>query len=301
MNNLKKTLTVRLAQGIGNQLFMYANAYSLSKSYNYQLFIDNTSGYFKKKDQLRTYELNNFLLEENLATSDLKFDTHSKNLKRKILIKLDKFRKHRSFILEKKDANKKTFFTKINLDNYSNKLFLEGHFESEKYFYEYKDDLKKIFKVKNNLLENNNLYMDDIKNNNSVSICIRQNRYSEGRLKNNDKSLKFTKDTIDYIHRAITYIKKKIDNPMFFVWSNDFKNLREHFNEREYVFVENSINKSLNDFHLFNFSKHFIVGPTSFHWWGAWLNNNPNKICLRPKNINPSNNNDFWPNEWISI
>ena len=301
MNSLKKTLTVRLAQGIGNQLFMYANAYSLSKSYNYQLFIDNTSGYFKKKDQLRTYELNNFLLEENLATSDLKFDTHSKNLKRKILIKLDKFRNYRSFILEKKDANKKTFFTKINLDNYSNKLFLEGHFESEKYFYEYKDDLKKIFKVKNNLLENNNLYMNDIKNNNSVSICIRQNRYSEGRLKNNDKSLKFTKDTIDYIHRAITYIKKKIDNPMFFVWSNDFKNLREHFNEREYVFVENSINKSLNDFHLFNFSKHFIVGPTSFHWWGAWLNNNPNKICLRPKNINPSNNNDFWPNEWISI
>ena len=301
MNNVKKTLTVRLAQGIGNQLFMYANAYSLSKSYNYQLFIDNTSGYFKKKNQLRTYELNNFLLEENLATSDLKFDTHSKNLKRKILIKLDKFRNYRSFILEKKDANKKTFFTKINLDNYSNKLFLEGHFESEKYFYEYKDDLKRIFKVKNNLLENNNLYMNDIKNNNSVSICIRQNRYSEGRLKNNDKSLKFTKDTIDYIHRAITYIKKKIDNPMFFVWSNDFKNLREHFNEREYVFVENSINKSLNDFHLFNFSKHFIVGPTSFHWWGAWLNNNPNKICLRPKNINPSNNNDFWPNEWISI
>ena len=301
MNNLKKTLTVRLAQGIGNQLFMYANAYSLSKSYNYQLFIDNTSGYFKKKDQLRTYELNNFLLEENLATSDLKFDTYSKNLKRKILIKLDKFRKHRSFILEKNDANKKTFFTKINLDNYSNKLFLEGHFESEKYFYEYKDDLKNIFKVKNNLLENNNLYMNDIKNNNSVSICIRQNRYSEGRFKNNDKSLKFTKDTIDYIHRAITYIKKKIDNPTFFVWSNDFKNLREHFNEKEYVFVENSINKSLNDFHLFNFSKHFIVGPTSFHWWGAWLNNNPNKICLRPKNINPSNNNDFWPNEWISI
>ena len=301
MNNLKKTLTVRLAQGIGNQLFMYANAYSLSKSYNYQLFIDNTSGYFKKKDQLRTYELNNFLLEENLATSDLKFDTYSKNLKRKILIKLDKFRNYRSFILEKKDANKKTFFTKINLDNYSNKLFLEGHFESEKYFYEYKDDLKNIFKVKNNLLKNNNLYMNDIKNNNSVSICIRQNRYSEGRFKNNDKSLKFTKDTIDYIHRAITYIKKKIDNPTFFVWSNDFKNLREHFNEKEYVFVENSINKSLNDFHLFNFSKHFIVGPTSFHWWGAWLNNNPNKICLRPKNINPSNNNDFWPNEWISI
>ena len=51
MNNVKKTLTVRLAQGIGNQLFMYAHAYSLSKKINYDLYIDNTSGYFKKKNQ----------------------------------------------------------------------------------------------------------------------------------------------------------------------------------------------------------------------------------------------------------
>ena len=301
MNYAQKIITVRIAEGIGNQLFMYANAYSLSKKFNYDLSIDDKSGYFKNKNSLRTYQLNNFQIDENLANSKHRFDSYLKDLNRKILKKVDKFSSFKKFLLEKKDSLKKTSYYEINLDKYSNQIFLEGHFESEKYFYEYKDDLKKIFKVKNNLLENNNLYMNDIKNNNSVSICIRQNRYSEGRLKNNDKSLKFTKDTIDYIHRAITYIKKKIDNPMFFVWSNDFKNLREHFNEKEYVFVENSINKSLNDFHLFNFSKHFIVGPTSFHWWGAWLNNNPNKICLRPKNINPSNNNDFWPNEWISI
>ena len=49
-----------------------------------------------------------------------------------------------------------------------------------------------------------------------------------------DIGKELSKDTIDYIRRAITYIKKKIDNPMFFVWSNDFKNLREHFNENEY-------------------------------------------------------------------
>ena len=301
MKDSRKILTVRLAQGIGNQLFMYANAYSLSKKYNYQLLIDNTSGYFKKKDQFRSYELNNFLLEENLATPDLKFDTYNKNLKRKILIKLDKFRKNRSFFFEKKDFFKKTLFNKINLDNYSSKLFLEGHFESEKYFYEYRENFKKIFKVKNNLLENNNSYINNIKNNNSVSICIRQHRFSEGSLKNKDKSLKFTRDTIDYVYRSINYIKQKIDNPKFFIWSNDFRNLREYFKEDDYIFVDNSKNKSLNDFHLFNFSSHFIVGPTSFHWWGAWLNQTPDKICIRPKNINPSNNVDFWPANWISI
>ncbi len=46
---MKNKLIVRIAEGIGNQLFMYANAYSLSKKINYDLYIDNTSGYFKKK------------------------------------------------------------------------------------------------------------------------------------------------------------------------------------------------------------------------------------------------------------
>ncbi len=301
MNNIKKTLILRLSQGIGNQLFMYANAYSLSKKYNYKLLIDNTSGYFKKKNQHRSYELNNFLIDENIAGPDVKFDTYGKDLKRKILIKLDSFRSHKSFILEKKDSYKKTFFRKINLDNFSDRLFIEGHFESEKYFSEYQKDLKKIFKIKNNKLEKNNIYIDDIKNNNSVSICIRQNRYSEGKSKNDKKSFKFTKDTIDYIYRSIDYIKQKVENPKFFIWSNDFVNLREYFNTSEYVFIDNKINKSLNDFNLFNYSKHFIVGPTSFHWWGAWLNDNPNKICIRPANINPSNNENFWPEKWISI
>ena len=56
-----------------------------------------------------------------------------------------------------------------------------------------------------------------------------------------------------------------------------------------------------NDFYLFKFAKHFIVGPSSYHWWGAWLNENKNKICLRPANLNPSNNKKFWPDKWINI
>ena len=162
-------------------------------------------------------------------------------------------------------------------------------------------NLKNIFKVKESLINNKNKYIDDLTQNNSVSICIRQNRYSEGKLKNDHKSSKFTKDTIEYVDRAVKYVKQKVNNPKFFVWSNDFNNLNEYFNKNEFTFIENQENKALNDFHLFSYSKHFIVGPTSFHWWGAWLNDNPDKICIRPSNINPSNNKDFWPNSWINI
>ena len=180
-------------------------------------------------------------------------------------------------------------------------VFLEGHFESENYFKKYSKEIKENIKINNDYINLDNKYVDILKNSNSVSICIRQNRYSEGKVKNNYKSIEFTKKTISYVNNAVKLIKNKIDNPKFFIWSNDFTNLRKYFNQNEFIFIENKKNKSLNDFYLFKYCKHFIVGPTSFHWWGAWLNENSNKICIRPKNINPSHNINFWPESWISI
>ena len=90
-------------------------------------------------------------------------------------------------------------------------------------------------------------------------------------------------------------------NPKFLLWSNDFTDLEKYFPTNKFLYVINSENKILNDFYLLTQCKYFIVGPSTFSWWGAWLSNNENKICIRPKNINPSNNLDFWPESWISI
>ena len=46
-----KKIIVKIAAGMGNQMFMYANAYTLSKKYSLNLKVDNTSGYFQKKKQ----------------------------------------------------------------------------------------------------------------------------------------------------------------------------------------------------------------------------------------------------------
>ena len=46
---MENNLVVRIAEGLGNQMFMYATAFNLSKKINYRLFVDNESAYFKKK------------------------------------------------------------------------------------------------------------------------------------------------------------------------------------------------------------------------------------------------------------
>ena len=85
---------------MGNQLFMYANSLSLSKKINYNLFIDNESGYFQKN--IRSYQLDNFNIDTPICENKYKFNNQLKNIKRKILIKLDRYKKKNIFIRKKK-------------------------------------------------------------------------------------------------------------------------------------------------------------------------------------------------------
>ena len=296
-----KKVIIRIAEGLGNQLFMYSNGFALSKENDYNLFIDDTSGYFKKKNQFRNFKLDQFNISSNFISPAFKFDNYYLDFKRKIKKKLDFYRYKKSFLIEFKDKKKVSSFSKIDLSKFSETIYVEGYYQSEKYFISHKNELINEFKIKNDYIDLKNHLIKDLKHNESVSICIRQNRFSEGKTTDKKKSSQFTKDTIDYINRAVSFFKKRINNPKFFIWSDDFSNLNEYFNDNEFTFIKNFNNKILNDFYLFQFSKHFIVGPTTFHWWGAWLNENPNKICLYPSNINPSNNTDFWPENWISV
>ncbi len=298
---MSKKIIVRIAEGIGNQLFMYAHAYALSKKINYDLYIDNTSGYFQKKN-IRSYELDKFNINTSLSDKKYRFDSFLLNLNRNLLKKIDIYKTNKSFLIESKDRNKITNYHDTVKLNFSDILYVEGYYETEKYFKDFANDLKKKFTINEKYLEKNNKYIDLVKNSNSVSISVRQHRFSERRQINYSKSIKFVQNTVNYINKAVIFFKNKIPNAKFFIWYNDFTGLNEYFDENEFIFIKNNTNKSINDFNLFKYAKHFIVGPTSFHWWGAWLNQNPNKICVRPADhLNPSNNKDFWPEDWKVI
>ena len=95
---MQYNIIARIAEGIGNQLFMFANAYYLSRKFNYNLLLDNTSGYFKKKNQIRTFELDKFDLKSTIANDNLKFDTYPLDIKRKLFKSIYIFKKKRFFL-----------------------------------------------------------------------------------------------------------------------------------------------------------------------------------------------------------
>jgi hypothetical protein len=299
---MNKIIVAKISEGLGNQLFMYANAYALSKKFNLNLYIDPYSGY--KKHNIRSFMLDNFNISSTIASPEWIFSNNYRNLIKKIKIKYDFLKKKKSFFFELKDKNKLTKFNTINLNNMDNAFYIDGNFESEKYFLDYKKDLMNEFSFKNDLSDNK--YLDIINNNNVVSISVRQNRFSERENNKYDdfsinKSKNFLAETVNYINQSIKFIKTKLDKPKFLLWSNDFTDLEKYFPKNEFLYVINLENKILNDLYLLTQCKYFIVGPSTFSWWGAWLSNKENKLCIRPKYINPSNNIDFWPESWISI
>lgn len=309
---MKSSLTIQISEGLGNQIFMYAFAYALSKSFGYNLYIDNQSGYTRQKNLLRNhqkYMLDNFNIEGTIAFNNMIYNTSLKRLKKKFLLLVDFFSKNKKFLIENKTMidNKKVAETLIEFNKLkiSDRLYVQGNFENELYFSKYKSDLRKIFTPKQNLIDEKDSIINKIKNSNSISLHIRRNRFSDQdklkTTKNINKSENFTNEIINYINTSVDFVNSKIVNPEYFIWTNDHYNISAVLDKikiNNYTLINKDV---INDFNLFKYCKHFIVGPSSFHWWGAWLNENPNKLIIRPSNLNPSNNKNFWPKDWISI
>ena len=307
---MNKKLIVRVAEGLGNQMFSYAAALSFAKLNSYELYVDGKSAYYKKKN-IRDFNLNQFNLSGIIIKDKPVYDNFYKNSLLKISRKIDKLRKKKNFISELKQKNKLTKYNKIFSKNLNNTVYMEGHYECEKYFLDIKDILIKEYILKNykpnNFLENC-IYKN---RNRSVGIVLRQNRFSE-RTGNKDskisklKSYYFMKDQLQYIERAVNFFKKKINNPVFYVFSDFTNNLRDYFDEKKFIIINfqgSQKNKMLHDYYFLSKMKNHIVSPTTFHWWPAWLNfkNQQSTLTVRPKNINNSNNIDYWPSKWIKI
>ena len=305
---MSKKLVVRIANGLGNQLFLYASSYALAKQLDRELLIDEKSGFLNEERKIK-YELSNFNITSKLSANEYKFDNQIKNIKRFLLKKIDKFSERKNFLIEETNDKKETEFSNKYLkQRYKDVVFLEGYFQSEKYFINYKNDIMQEFTFKTEIKKNNLELQKMILNTNSILVHIRQHAFTETPKKQiNEKNLlksdQHTRENIVHNLKAIKYFKTKIDNAKFFIFSNDFKNLKNIFIGDEYYFVDQNIKlEPIYDFYLMTLCKHFIVSPSTFSWWAAWLSKNENKICISPpENMGMSLNRDVIPDDWINI
>ena len=180
--------------------------------------------------------------------------------------------------------------------------YLAGLWQTEKYFSDYTEIIKNSFEFKPFTNERNILLSKEMSQVESVAIHIR---------KGADYEKKIVRGTCDinYYNNAIAYILKRIKNPHFYIFTDNKKWVIENIKDINYTLIDwNPISGAENylDMQLMSCCKHNIIANSTYSWWGAWLNNNLNKIVICPENWYNSkstyfNTLDLIPDNWIKI
>lgn len=143
------------------------------------------------------------------------------------------------------------------IPNIDDDIMLAGYFQSYKYFQKYRQEIIQLLDIPQ-------------KQENVCSIHIRRGDYL--------KLQKYhTVQDLDYYNRAMEIIKAD----KYLVFSDDIEWCRQNFIGEEFEFYNESPYKDLI---MMSRCKDNIVANSTFSWWGAWLNNNPNKKVIMPKN-----------------
>ena len=134
---------------------------------------------------------------------------------------------------------------------------------------------------------------------NAVSVHIRRGDYLSEHFKDGFGSC----CPIDYYLRSIRFIKKKTVNPLFVFFSDDMEWVKENIIEENAIYVDHNHEfDAWQDMYLMSQCKHNITANSSFSWWGAWLNVNPQKIVISPARWwATSENDDVVPDSWIRM
>lgn len=177
--------------------------------------------------------------------------------------------------------------------NVSNNDWIDGYFQSEKYFYKYRNRILKQFS-----LSFYNRFLIFLKYpvffsfKKTTSIHVRRGDYL-------NSEIHITQD-YEYYNKSIEELDSITE--VFIIFSDDIAWCKKHFIGNKFVFIENE--KDYIELFLMSFCNNNIISNSSFSWWGAWLNKNKSKKVIAPKNwILDSliDTCDLLPNDWIKI
>ena len=272
MNRDKKSISVELQGGLGNQLFGWAAGFALSKKMNLDLTL-NTSNLIA-----RQYELDTFKLSEKIELSNTKES------------------RIRRMNLTGTSFEEKSFQYDKRFENISMPKRLRGYFQSWKYFDDYQSEIQSFLRLKQ---ESNDLRsLSEITTTYQVlGVHIRRGDYVG--LENYHGLTSST-----YFKNAVQVIRKMSGFEKIMVFSDDILAAREIFQEADYYISSQELSSSPETLILMSRCKSFIGSNSSFSWWAGYIGSSHSELCIfpRPWFTNTSiDSRDLLPPNWITL
>jgi hypothetical protein len=292
-------IVVKIFGGLGNQLFQYAFGRRLALERNTELYFD-LSTYNQSFDSSftkRDFEMDVFDINGKIA--DAKILSHFSQSKFNKL--LNEFIIRSPFVKSANYLREPHFHFYDNALRVSNKVYVNGYWQSEKYFSSIRNQLLTELIPTSELSTESQLIYDDIKNHNAVSLHIRRGDY----INETNQSI-YHVCSLDYYSKAVDYICSKVAQPKFYIFSDDVEWVKSNLNINQQIhYLEHNKGKnSYQDLILMSKCNHNIIANSSFSWWGAWLNQHENKIVISPEKWFKSNSKktqDLIPSKWIQL
>lgn len=197
---------------------------------------------------------------------------------------------------------KRTHFIERNYEFHpelleEDEIYLEGYWQSYLYFQDIRENILNEFRFKPFEDPENLALMQEIQGSNAISIHIRRGDYLDPANINMLGGI----CTKEYYEQAIQYIENKVDNPKWFLFTDDAAWCSQNFPQCKIVTC-NLGKSSYRDMQLMCLCKHNIIANSSFSWWAAWLNINDDKIVIAPKKWKNSGDiPNICPSEWIRL
>lgn len=284
--------------GLGNQMFQYAFCTALNKQGRKARLSFNCYFYFKHHngfDLARAFKLNlppqqaflSFILEHGSFL-------YRNKLMAGAIRRLAMWHEARQQVYKEQQE----FVTDTAVFK-KQQTFFYGTWQSEEYFSDIADQIKQQFIFKQPQDPLNKAVAEKIENSTAVSIHIRRGDYLKTHWHN---SLNVIKD-LTYYKNAVAHIEANVRNPAYFVFSDDMQWVKDNLPLPNCTYVDhNSGKQSFNDMYLMSLCRHNIIANSTFSWWGAWLNNNSNKIVIMPERwMNDNACPGIFPAHWIKM
>lgn len=268
---------IRFSDGLANRMFQYSY-YLYLKKLGFEVALDDSTPHYLEHDEVDWIRIfpNAYYLKAPKNKCLLYgggFDIFSKIL-RHYLKCLSKCRKMDNAFETPSTEQIKKF-------NYFIGVMLNANMVDE-----VREEVKKAFKFTDFEPNSSNLdLVKEIKSNNSISIHVRKGKdYMNRTIYNRTCS-------IDYYLRAIEYMNNHVQNPHFYVFTDNPQWVKMNLKDIDYIIIENNPTVGWGnhfDMQLMSCCKHNIIANSTYSWWGAYLNPNNNKIVICPKDwFNP--------------